>query len=183
MDVNTHLLLEINGWAGKNNLLDGFMVFCAEYLIYIVFALAGIWFVYAVYRRSWQSAAFFAVNLVISFILLHVAGHLYVDHRPFVDYNLTQLIPHAAGRSFPSDHATASTAVAIGFLGFTRFKKAGVLLFLLALLIGFARIFAGVHYPVDILGGVLTALVGGLLALILFELSKQKNMRDEKPTE
>lgn len=100
-------------------------------------------------------------------MLLQLAAHLYVDHRPFTDYKLTQLISHAAGKSFPSDHTTATTAIALGLLFFTKFKKIGVLLLAVAFIIGFARIFTGVHYPIDILGGLMAGLAGAILTLVI----------------
>ncbi len=161
--MNHKLLLDINGWAGHNHVLDKIMIFCASYLIYLVFVVVVGCMVYLASKRQWQEVAYFVATLVVSFIILQIAAHVYVDHRPFVDFHLTQLIAHASGQSFPSDHTTATTAIAVGLLLFTRFKKFGVAIFLAALLIGFARVFVGVHYPIDIAGGIITGVVGGSL--------------------
>ena len=56
-----------------------------------------------------------------------------------------------SGYAFPSGHATFFMALA--FALFFNHKKAGYVFILFALLIGIARIIAGVHFPVDILGG------------------------------
>jgi undecaprenyl-diphosphatase len=160
--MNDSLLLLINGWAGHSRILDALMVFSAEYLIFILFAIALICIGFNMYKREWKSVVYFGTTLVVSYILLRLAALLNFDHRPFTDHtNLTILVAHAAGQSFPSDHTTASTAAAIGILLFTRFKKTGIVLLVLAILIGFARVFAGIHYPADILGGVATGLLGG----------------------
>lgn len=168
--MNDKLLLLINGWAGKNSLLDNLMVFCAKDLIYVVFLVGLICVVYLMYKREWKQISYFALTLVVSFALLELAAHLYVDHRPFTDHKLTQLIAHAAGKSFPSDHTTATTAIALGLLFFTRFKKVGLVVLVAAFLIGFARIFTGLHYPVDILGGLVTGLVGALVTLGIYKI-------------
>ena len=55
------------------------------------------------------------------------------------------------GFSFPSGHASFFMALACAI--FISHKKAGYLFMFFALLIGIARIIAGVHFPVDILGG------------------------------
>jgi undecaprenyl-diphosphatase len=68
-------------------------------------------------------------------------------------------VSHAAGQSFPSDHATAAFGVALATWAFLDRRWGGVL-FAAAVLIGFARVYVGVHYPVDILGGLLAAFVG-----------------------
>ena len=160
--MNSSLLLLINGWAGKHHSLDQLMIFLASNLIYVVFAVAVALLVYLLYKRNFVAAAWFMGSLVISFILLKIAAHTYVDHRPFVDYHLTQLIPHAAGSSFPSDHTTVTTAIGLSFLLLTPFKKTGIAIALTAVLIGFARVFVGVHYPIDILGGLVVGTLGSL---------------------
>lgn len=165
--MNNDLLLLINGWAGKNPLLDHAMVFCAKYLIFIVFFVALVCVGYSAYRREWKAVIYFFVSLVVAFGALKLVSLLNFDHRPFMDHKLTQLIPHASGQSFPSDHTTSSAAVAFAVLFVTRFKKIGALLLVGACVIGFARIFVGVHYPADIAAGLLTALVScGIVGLI-----------------
>jgi len=147
-------------------LLDEAMVFCASYLIFAVFATAACCAAYLFYKRQWRQLTYFSATLAVSYLLLQIAAHLYVDHRPFVDHHLYQLVAHAAGKSFPSDHTTATAAIAFGLLLFTQFKKVGVIILGCALLIGFARVFVGIHYPVDILGGLLTGLIGGSIVYL-----------------
>lgn len=158
--MNNSLFLLINGWAGHSSLIDGAMVFIAKDLIYVVMAIAVICAGLLAYRKQWRTLAFFAGSMALSFILLKLAGLLNIDHRPFMDHHVTQLIPHAPGKSFPSDHTTASTAIAASLLFLTAYKKTGAILLVVAVLIGFARVFVGVHYPADILGGIITGLIG-----------------------
>lgn len=167
--MNDQLLLYINHWAGKSSLLDGVMIFCAKYLVYAVFMLAVACLGYWVYRRQWRTAIYFFSTLVVSFILLKLASLLNVDHRPFMDHQLTQLVSHAPGKSFPSDHTTVTTAIAAGLLFVTPFKKLGVVVLGAAIMIGFSRIFVGIHYPADIIGGLITGLLGGVMVLLVME--------------
>lgn len=163
--MNTKLLLIINSWAGKNSLLDNFMIFCASYLVYFVFIVAVGCLIYWIYKRDWKSVVYFFATLTVTYILLQLMALLNFDHRPFMDYHLTQLVAHASGKSFPSDHTTVTAGIAFGLLFFTRFKKLGWTVLGCAALIGFARIFVGIHYPLDILGGLITGLLGGLAVL------------------
>ncbi len=160
--MNTSLLLTINGWAGKHHSLDQLMIFLASNLIYVVFAAALIIIGYLLYKRQFATVAWFMGSLVLSYVLLKIAAHTYVDHRPFVDHHLTQLIPHAAGSSFPSDHTTVTTAIGVSLLLLTKFKKTGIAIAAAAVLIGFARVFVGVHYPIDILGGLIVGTIGSV---------------------
>lgn len=161
--MNTQLLLAINSLAGKNYWLDMIMVFCASYLVFGVFLAALICVGYLAYEREWRTIVYFAAALIVSFALLLGASHLVTENRPFVDHHLTQLVAHAAGKSFPSDHTTVATAIAFGLLFFTRFKKIGLLILTAAVVIGFARVFSGIHYPGDILGGLTVGLLGSLI--------------------
>lgn len=161
--MNTSLLMTINGWAGQHSWLDKLMVFIASDLIYLVFLATAICMGYLLYKRQFATVAWFVGSLALSYVLLKLAGHMYVDHRPFVDHKLTQLLPHAAGSSFPSDHTTVTTAIGMSLLLLTRFKKTGAAIVVAAVIIGFSRIFVGVHYPVDIAGGLVVGTLGSVL--------------------
>ncbi len=76
--------------------------------------------------------------------------------RPFVALGLSPLFAHAANTSFPSDHTLLGVALATPFLKRARWFGLGLLA--LALLIGLARVAAGVHYPSDVLGGAMLGL-------------------------
>ena len=75
------------------------------------------------------------------------------------------LIPHAADSSFPSDHLTLLWAVAFSFLMHRSLRLAGMALALLGLPVAWARIFLGVHFPLDMVGAALVAVLCALLAL------------------
>ncbi|HEY5695850.1 MAG TPA: phosphatase PAP2 family protein [Candidatus Saccharimonadales bacterium] len=161
--MNDDIFLFINHLAGHSSVLDSIMVFLAKDMIYIIGAVAVACVGLLVYRRQWRPIIFFCVSMAISFILLKLLGMLNVDHRPFMDHKVLMLIEHAPGKSFPSDHTTASAAMAAGILFITKFKKIGALLLVAAVLVGFSRIFVGVHYPADILGGLVAGVGGAVL--------------------
>ena len=173
--MNDYLLLLINGLAGRSSLLDTLMLFMARDLVFVVALVAVICLGLLAYKKEWRPIIYFVATLTASFVLLKLLSMLNVDHRPFMDHHLTQLLPHASGKSFPSDHTTVSAAIAVGILFFTRFKKVGALLFVAAILVGFSRIFVGVHYPADILGGLLTGLIGGGFVYVIVRLTTKKH--------
>jgi len=72
------------------------------------------------------------------------------------------------GRSFPSGHAANNMAVATVLILF--FGWRGALYLPFALLIGYARLYTGAHWPIDVLGGFLLGLIGGILAVNLLEI-------------
>jgi undecaprenyl-diphosphatase len=91
---------------------------------------------------------------------------LFDRNRPPVDYPRPKaLVPVPHDASFPSGHAATSFAAAT-VLTFA-FPRLGPALFLLAAAVAFSRVYVGVHYPLDILGG---AALGVLVAVALHAL-------------
>ena len=74
--------------------------------------------------------------------------------RPFVLGLGHQLIEHDATTSFPSFHATFLFSLALPLLAQKNTRCTALLILLLGFGIAWARIFVGVHYPLDMAGGV-----------------------------
>ncbi len=72
-------------------------------------------------------------------------------------------LAHAPESSFPSDHATVMFTLAVALM-LTSLRKLGVLILLLGALVGWARIYLGVHFPFDIAGSLLVSLISAWLA-------------------
>jgi undecaprenyl-diphosphatase len=155
------LLQAINQFAGKLSWVDQIAVYYAKYgpLLFAAILLF-IWFT----DRSQQTNARKAVLLAIVAVSLallfnQIIGHIYFRPRPYIDHQVTLLLTKSTDPSFPSDHATGSFALAFSILFFYR-RSVGYCMIILAGLLGLSRIYAGTHYPLDILGGILTAALG-----------------------
>jgi undecaprenyl-diphosphatase len=136
-----------------------------------------------------------AVACVLAYGLNLLIEQVIFEPRPFVSHTVHLLVTHAADGSFPSDHAAWSFAV-VGMLAFALFSLGGSagqrrnagsqsastrpllrlpLLFLLvaliiACVIGYARVFVGLHYPGDILGGAVDGLIAAAVATALCQM-------------
>ena len=127
--------------------------------IWIVFTLLLLLF-----RRTRKAGASMAVAL----ILYLVAGDcilkpLFARPRPCdVNTAVTILVTRPHGHSFPSGH-TAS-AVAAAFALWLQNRKLGTPALVLAVFIAFTRLYLYVHFPTDILGGLVLGLALGALA-------------------
>lgn len=87
--------------------------------------------------------------------------------RPFVTFtDLQIIIPTPSEYSFPSGHTSSSFAAAAVFYRYLP-KKAGVPSVILAGLIGFSRLYVGVHYPTDVIAGVIMGILLSYLAEFL----------------
>lgn len=103
------------------------------------------------------------IALCLSLIVNNgILKHVVARTRPYeVVAGLQALIPFPTDFSFPSGHTAASFAAGIVF--FKKLpRKFGVPALILAILISLSRLYVGVHYPTDIIGG---AISGTLLAL------------------
>ncbi|MCL6626725.1 phosphatase PAP2 family protein [Alicyclobacillus shizuokensis] len=72
--------------------------------------------------------------------------------RPFERLSFLPLLAHERGGSFPSNHATGAFALAVSMTGV---PGVGLILFVLAVLLAISRVYVGLHYPTDVLAGVL----------------------------
>jgi len=84
-----------------------------------------------------------------------------------MDHLGTTLLTHKPENSFPSDHTTFTLSIALMLLTFRSTRLIGVLATLLALWCGLARVYGGIHYPFDILGSIVVALVAtGIITML-----------------
>ncbi len=160
-NFNVHLFKEINSIAGSNPYLDVFMIFSAQYLIFII----PIYLLYLWFKKDKEFSLYIFISVIITLLISTSIGALYYHPRPFSMGLGTQLIGHASDSSFPSDHTTAMFAFALPFLFFKRYRE-GIVFVSVASLVGFARVFCGVHFPLDIIGGFIVAILTSFILYI-----------------
>jgi undecaprenyl-diphosphatase len=147
--------------------MDLFFIISAKYLIVLPILILGIYFL-RLPRSEWKKTLMFILpSLIVTYLVALIAGHIYYDPRPFVVGNFTPLIPHAADNGFPSDHALLASALAI--VGTYLNRKLGLVLWVLAAIIATARVYVGVHHPVDVLGSMIIAVISVSLVYVAFK--------------
>lgn len=140
-------------------------IIVAEYLI-ILSALGAIGVFFSLKREDKKQ---FVIRLIIGGVLAlaiaWIARKFYYDPRPFVAGHFTPWFHHAADNGFVSDHTLAAS-----FLAFTCYfykKWVGVALLTLAVGIGAARVYSGVHHWLDIISAIIISLVTSLIAVFI----------------
>jgi undecaprenyl-diphosphatase len=86
--------------------------------------------------------------------------------RPFIEENIVPLYLET-GFSFPSSHAAVFASIAVAMFAIN--KRVGVVLSIIAVFVGISRMVIGVHYPVDVGGGLLLGALVGYLFTKLFK--------------
>ena len=76
--------------------------------------------------------------------------------------------------SFPSGHTASAFALATSLALYARRKILGILYLMLAILVGYSRIYLSQHFPADVFGG---AIIGVLVAFWVFILMDKHNPR------
>lgn len=164
-DPNLTLFHIINGMAGRSPVLDSTGIFAAKYVIYIFGAyLAYLWLVK---NQHLQEVLFTGYAALIGMGINVFITLFYFHPRPFMIPTGTLLIAHASESSFPSDHATIMFSLSLMLLTFKELRRTGVVFLMLSCISGLARVYSGLHFPMDIAGSLLAALLsmGILLAL------------------
>ncbi|MCE9507410.1 MAG: phosphatase PAP2 family protein [Alphaproteobacteria bacterium] len=148
--LNRQLFLSLNAAPETAGWLIALAKFAANGLIFLLpLLLAGLWLWGNDSRRSSALRAIFtaAASLGVNFLI----GMLWYHPRPLALELGHTYFHHALDASFPSDHATIFFAAGFALLqGGTR--PIGFALLLTGALVGWARIFLGVHFPLDMLG-------------------------------
>jgi undecaprenyl-diphosphatase len=157
------------------SITDIFIIFSAKYLLFLVIGLVFVYFLRQSKKVRKEFMIFSALLLSIAFIISRIVAHFYYNARPFVVEKVTPLIAHVADNGFPSDHTLLGCAIAGVVFRFD--KKIGVAVFLLSLIIGFSRVFAGVHHSLDIWGSVIIVLFSTILSQVLFRYYFRKNLK------
>lgn len=140
----------INHFAISERFLNPLMIFLSEKAEYLFFAgIILYWFYHKSQNRKMVAEAILAACIALALNVL--IGHFFYRDRPFVAHHVNWLIPHAKNASFPSDHATAAFVIAASIWIWK--KRDGWLWILLAGGIALSRVWTGVHYPLDVVGG------------------------------
>lgn len=147
----------INDLAGKWRPLDWFGIFCAEYLIFIMAFAIFAWTIFNKNNRRADTVIILEIILAsfFSYLVKIIINFIYFRPRPFSAHDVALLIGKISDGSFPSAHTFLSFVMA--FVIFMYNKKLGAALLVLATLVGVSRVYVGVHYPLDVLGGVVLA--------------------------
>jgi undecaprenyl-diphosphatase len=161
--LNHHLFLLLNAPAGAPPVLVGVATVLANDVIYFIpFLLIGLW----LWGASSARAGLLATSAMGALALTanQFVGQFWYEPRPFMIGLGRTLLHHVPENSFPSDHTTLIVSVGIGLMATRSARLWGAAVVAAGLLVGWARIYLGLHFPIDIFASLLIACLFGTIA-------------------
>ncbi len=168
--MNYQIFYSLYGMAHQSALLDSLVIFLAtDFALLVAFALLYFLYKHEDRKRGIKELLIVVGSGALAWGIAHVIKYLYPMPRPDVALEgVVSLFAPNDLSSFPSGHATFFSALATALYFYH--KKLGMFFGVCALLIGLARIISGVHFPIDILAGLI---LGGVVAFIVNRIVKR----------
>ena len=170
MNVNVDIFNFFNH-ALQNPVLDGIMPILThfgDFKFLLLVVIAVILYAQITRRKTLKKVAIIALAaLLFSDAIAFVLKHMVHEPRPFMSLdNVRLLVREDDLNSFPSGHTTSTVAVVTALilnmkeLSKKHYLILDIALVIFAVLIGFSRMYVGVHYPGDVLAGAVIGLIG-----------------------
>lgn len=144
-------------------------IFAAQYLVFIDALCAAIVLLVLLRLRSRSQQVRWLVTgvliLVLAYIFAKIGASIYNDPRPFTQDHVKPLISHARDNGFPSDHALLAAAL-VAVVGILELWVA-IPFVVLAFLVDWARVGAGIHHVADVIGSTLFVIAATVISLVI----------------
>jgi len=152
---------KINASQNASNAMIDLAIFIANDLLYLIpLFLLAYW---ATGDHIQKQIALKSVCVALLALgVAQIIGHVYPHPRPFMMGIGRTLIYHVPDPSFPSDHMTLFSSIAVTFL-LSRKYLIGWVIFIMAWTVAWARIYIGVHFPFDMIGAFILSISIALL--------------------
>ena len=163
------------------NLIQGLRTPLFDHIVLFITSLANyVWIILIIWLLLNKPTRKLGVILAVAMILQYLINggilkHLFARVRPCnVDTTVDLLIKRPKGFSFPSGHSAAAFCV-VGVLYGAKIRKLFWPVLVLAVLIGFSRLYLYVHFPTDVFVGALCGFTIGYGVWRAFVTCKRNN--------
>jgi len=165
----------------RNAFLDSFFLALTK----LVGSYGQLWLILGIVLLLFKKTRKTGAAVIVSFIAVFIVGQVFLKGlfsrmRPCqIDQTFPMLIQSPTSNSFPSTHTGFSFGGATAI--YKNHKKAGIAALIFAALVGFSRLYLFVHFPTDVLVGMIVGIVMGILStkLIDREMERMEKKRGE----
>lgn len=179
--MNHSIFIYLNNLSHQSVFLDWLIVFCADNFGYMMIFIAMVFLIFHTdgvfdyrapllqFKNKFKEVTFVFSTSFFAWIVANIVKNFIISPRPFIFFeNIKPLFVHGGMDSFPSGHAMffGTLAMSLYFIH----KRMGILYIFVALIIGGARIAAGVHFPVDIAFGYIFGVIIALISKRIFKI-------------
>ncbi len=174
-EIDQQLFLYLNGIHSPA--WDTIMFYISDKFIWVPFYLLLVGFIIYKFKKKAVVTIVFAILLIT--LIDQLAVHLFKEvferlrpcHNPEISHLVHLVKDHCGGKyGFVSNHAANTFGLAMFTTFLFRNARYTFFIFLWASIVSYSRIYLGVHYPGDVLGG---AVFGILLGYLIFYLYRQ----------
>lgn len=159
MNAELRALQSIRQYAGKYPILDFIAVWCAEYVGYAMLVSVGILMAITGALTAFLSAV--ASGLIARFVINEGIYAVYQRRRPADLLNFRPLIKKPRHPAFPSGHAAFFGGLSIALLAYN--IPLGIICIGVSAIVALARVFCGVHWPLDVVAGFGAGIVASII--------------------
>ena len=158
----------------RTGLLDSFFLIVTK----IAGSYGQLWVVVGLALLIPKRTRWTGIAVLISYVGVFIFGQMILKNlisrpRPcHIDQAFNMLVARPTSSSFPSTHSAWAFAGATAI--FMKYKKAGIAAFVVAALIAFSRMYMFLHYPTDVLCGMIFGILLGIAADKICDLIKRK---------
>ncbi len=138
-----------------------FIVRASSCVFFILFGICSVGLAFLRDERFFKFVFVVCFGIAFNMILRKIIGRT----RPFDEFKIESVVWHKSGGSFPSNHSASAMIIAMAF--FYLNEIFGAIVFLLAVVTGVSRVFAGLHYPSDVICGFLVGTLLGYFGFFL----------------
>ncbi|MFH1402630.1 MAG: phosphatase PAP2 family protein [Patescibacteria group bacterium] len=173
--MNENIFYFLNNLALQNEIFDTLIIFIADWLIWwLIFIVVAL----IIFKKiTWRLACQVIGVAIFSWGLVEFFQFFWSSPRPFLVLdNINLLFTYGANDSFPSGNTVFATTLSVAFY-YSGNKKTGIIFFVGAVLIGLSRVIVGIHWPVDILAGLI---LGVLIPTIIAEFFRGRILASPK---
>lgn len=116
--------------------------------------------------EEYKKAVLFSLLSMFFALVINIAiGMIWQHPRPFMIPLGQHFLHCAANNSFPSDHMSLACAMSFSLIAGSIPRWQGIMLFVLSIIVAWARVYMGVHFPLDIAVSLGVAYVSAALSL------------------